>query len=420
MAWRLSLMHVCLLSAGEFPPDARIAAAGTALRAGGHAVTVCARGTGGPDHDIADGIDVRRLPDAELYSGPQGVLDGVRYALGFVQPAWVRAASEVDDELAIDVCCVTDLALLKTGLEVGERLDVPVVCDFPSATAAIETDEDARGGRLRRYARRVFHSPWRRNRLLEKRLHDVDKLTTTCEEARAEYVRETDIDPERVAVVRETVNADLAATVEPAHGLGFDVESAFVATVVAEGVEQESLETLVAAAARAADSAANLRILVVGDIGEGTLDDLERLARRKLAGGRIVFRTEDEDTAGYLAASDVCVLPECSHAADATVPRALFAALALGVPVVAHETPPLRRLLGLTGAGLCVQRDETAFTEALVELSGAERRAELGANGRAAVNGVLNRERDAERLRELYESLLTTPQPDITIPQADS
>lgn len=410
-------MHVCVLTAGAFPPNERIAQTGAALRAGGHAVTVCARGAGGPDHDIVNGIDVRRLPDESLYSGRQGALDGVRYALGFVQPAWVRAASEVDDEQAIDVCCVSDLALLKTGLQVGEHLDVPVVADLQSATAATRFD-DGRGGRLRRYARRVFHSPWRRNRLLAKRLPDVDRLVTTCEEARAEYVRETAIDPERVAVVRETADTGLRGTAERARGLGFDPEAAFVVTVFADGVRRESLETFIAAAARAADSAADLRVLVVGDI-EADREDLETLARQELAGGRITFRTED-DPAEHLAASDVCVLPERSQAPETTVPRAFFTALALGVPVLAHRTPPLQRLLELTGAGLCAKRDERALTEALVALSDSDWRAELSANARAATEGALNRERDAERLRELYESLLVTPEPDITVPQADS
>jgi glycosyltransferase involved in cell wall biosynthesis len=412
-------MHVCVLTAGAFPPNERIAQTGAALRAGGHAVTVCARGAGGPDHDIVNGIDVRRLPDESLYSGRQGALDGVRHAIQFIQPAWVRAASEVDDEQTIDVCCVSDLALLKTGLAVGDQLDVPVVGDFPSATATTRFD-DGRGGRLRRYARRVFHSPWRRTRLLAKRLPDVDRLVTTCEEARAEYVRETDIDPERVAVVRETADTGLHGTVERARGLGFDHEAAFVVTAIADGVRQETLETFVAAAARAADSAADLRVLVAGDIEEETLADLETLARQELAGGRITFRTEIENSSEYLAASDVCVLPERSQAPETTVPRAFFVALALGVPVLAHRTPPLQRLLELTGAGLCVQRDESALTEALVALSDPDWRAELSANARAAADGALNRERDAERLRELYESLRATPQPDITIPQADS
>jgi glycosyltransferase involved in cell wall biosynthesis len=411
-------MHVCMLTAGAFPPNERLAQTGAALRAGGHTVTVCARGTGGPDHDIIDGIDVRRLPDESLYSGFRGILDGVRYATGFVQPAWVRAASEVDDEQKIDVCCVGDLALLKTGLQVGDQLDVPVVADLPGATAATQAN-GSRGGRLRRYARRVFHSPWRRNRLLGERLPDVGRLVTTGEEARAEYVRETDIDPERVVVVRKTAAPELVATVETARGLGFDPDASFVVTAIADGVRPEALETFVAAAARVADSAADLRVLVVGDIEEETLDDLEQLARRKLAGGRVTFRTED-GPAEYLAASDVCVLPERSQAPETTVPRAFFTALALGVPVVAHRTPPLKRLLDRTGAGLCVQHDESALTEALVELADPDRQDAFGANARAATEGEFDSERDAERLHELYESLVAVPEPDIKIPQADS
>jgi glycosyltransferase involved in cell wall biosynthesis len=413
-------MHVCMLTAGAFPSDERLAQAGAALRAGGHAVTVCARGTGGPTEAIVDGIDVRRLPNDDLYSGPKGVLDGARYALSYVQPAWLRAASEVDDERAIDVCCVTDLDLLMTGQKIGAKLDVPVVADLPSAPAATAAAESERGGRLRQYARRVFHSSWRRGRLLGKRVPDVDRLVTTCEEARAEYVREKGIDPERVAVVRETVDSDLAARIEPADGFGFDPETAFVVTVVADGVSQESLETVVVAAARAADRAADLRVLIGGDIDEAALDDLERLARRRLAAGRISFRTEGGELADYLAASDVCVLPERSHATETTVPRAFFTALALGVPMVASGTPPLKRLLERTGAGLCVRHGTGALAGALSELADPNRQASLAANARVAAEGAFDSERDAETLRELYESVLTTPEPDVTVPRADS
>ncbi|EMA49510.1 glycosyltransferase [Halococcus thailandensis] len=413
-------MHVCMLTAGTFPSDERLTRTGAALRAGGHAVTVCARGTGGPTGAIVDGIDVRRLPDDDLYSGPKGILDGARYALSYVQPAWLRAASEIDDERSIDVCCVADLDLLKTGLKVGSKLGVPVVADLPSAPAATTPAESVRGGRLRQYARRVFHSPWRRDRTLGKRIPDVDRLVTTCEEARAEYVREREIDPERVAVVRNTVEPDLAAGTEPADGFGFDHEAAFVVTVAADGVSQESLETVVVAAARAADRAADLRVLIVGDLEEAALDDLERLARRRLAAGRVSFRTEDGKLASYLTASDVCVLPERSQATETTVPRAFFTALAFGVPVVAGETPPLKRLLERTGAGLCVRHGTGALAGALSELAGPDRRGELATNAQLAAEGAFDSERDADRLCELYESLLATPEPDVTVPRADS
>jgi glycosyltransferase involved in cell wall biosynthesis len=419
-------MHVCILAAGRFPPNERLEREADALREVGHAVTVCARGASGqPDREVLDGIDIRRIPDESLYAGFRGTLDGVRYALQFVHPAWVRAVSEVDEERAVDVCCVQDLSLVKTGLRIGNTLDVPVVCDLPSPTVAARAPAASRGGRVRRLARRVFHSPWRRNRLVTKALPNADRLVTTCEEARAEYVREIGVDARRVAVVRDTADASLGSTTETDHrdrGLAFDPEAAFVVTAVADDASKAELETLVEAAARAADETIDLRLVVVGDIGRETLDDLETLARRRLAGGRITFHTETDDTAEYVATSDVCVFPRASQASETTVPAELFKAMAMGVPVVVGDVAPLSRIVTRMNAGRVVPvADTEALAEALVALSDPDTAAELGANGRRAVERKFNWERDADRLQTVYESLGADLRSVVrTVPQADS
>jgi glycosyltransferase involved in cell wall biosynthesis len=400
-------MHVCILDDGRFPPNERLEREANALREAGHAVTVCARGTSGqPDREVLDGIDVRRIPDESLYAGFRGTLDGVRYALQFVHPAWLRAVSEVDEERAVDVCCVQDLSLVKTGLRIGNTFDVPVVCDLPSPTVA--TRAASRGGRVRRLARRVFHSPWRRNRLVTKSLPNADRLVTICEEARAEYVREIGVDARRVAVVQDTADASLVSTAETDHrdrGLAFDSESAFVVTAVADDAPKEELETVIEAAARAANETIDLRLVVVDDIGRETLDDLETLARRRLVGGRITFRTETDDTAEYVATSDVCVFPCASQASETTVPAELFKAMTMGVPVVVGDVAPLSRIVTRTNAGRVVPtEDGETLTEALVALADTETAAELGANGRRAVEREFNWERDADRLQAVYES----------------
>lgn len=401
-------MHVCMLSSERFPPNERIEREAKALREAGHAVTVVARGeSDDSDHEIVEGIDIRRIIDDSLYSGFRGKLDGARYAFQFVQPAWIRAVSEVDDERAIDVCCVQDLSLTKTGRRIGEKLDVPVVCDRPGNPTARAAAE-SRGGQFRGLARRVFHSPWRLGRL-ESNLSDVDQLVTTCEEARARYVREVGIDSRRVAVVRDT--ADPSISIETDHrarGLGFDPEEAFVVTIVADS-DSDELETFVEATARAADSAADLRVVLVGDLDEDTLSDLETLARRRLAGGRVTFRTETHRTTEYVAMSDVCVFPRASWTEEMTVPVEVFEAMALGVPVVSDATP-VSRVVTQTNAGYVVPSGESdALTDALVALSDPELAAEFGANGRSAVKREFDWERDADRLREVYESLLEEP-----------
>ena len=404
-------MHVCLLTAGRYPPNGRVRRHAEALHRAGHAVTVCARGVDEPDHELRGGIDIERVADDSLYTGARGVLDGVRYALQFVHPAWIRAASAVDDEEEIDVVCVFDLSLVKTGLALGERFDVPAVCDLPGPTAAVASDP-SRGGRLRGVARRLLQPRWRRGRLV-KRLTDADWLVTTCEEARAAYVRERDVDPRKLSVARDTVapsEADPATVSEVREELGFE-EDAFVVAALAEGSSRDSLETLVEAAARAADEAVSLRVVVVGDPGEETLDDLETLARRRLAGGRIRFRTEGDPT-DYVAASDACVFPSAPIGPETAVPAALYEAMAVGVPVVAPDTPPIRRVLAETEAGRVVDDGTGPLADALVALADTETRAEIGANGRHAAGTAYDPAIDAARLRRGYEWVRARPESD--------
>ena len=414
-------MHVCLLLAGTFPPDERTRNHATALREAGHTTTVVCRG--GPreaESETVDRIDVRRIPNETLYAGVQEKIDGAQYALRAIRPAWLRSVEEIDEERAIDACCAMDLRLVKTALQAGEAHDAPVVADLPGNPPALERQRNRTerwGDRLRnprKLARRLFLSPWRLGRLESGPLGDVDRLVTTCEEARARYVREVGIDPRRVAVVRDTA-ADPNAPIEiDDHGLGFDPGAAFVVIAFAGGdhgvpADPVDLETLVAAAARAADEAVDLHLVLVGDLDSATADDLETQAGRAVAGGRLTFRTatDPDRVPVYVAASDVCVFPaRSSSVTEAAMPPTAFRAMAMGVPVVATDVGPASRIVRRTNAGRVVPvGDREALTATLVALADPDTAAEHGSSGQRAVERRYHRERDATRLASLYESL---------------
>ena len=417
-------MHVCLLLAGTFPPDERTRNHAGALREAGHTATVVCRG--GPreaEHDTIDGIDVRRVPDETLYAGARGKLDGAQYALRAIQPAWLRAVGDVAAEHAIDACCAMDLRLVRTGLRAGDAHDVSVVADLPGNPPALERQRNRAegwGNRLRNprtLARRLFRSPWQLGRLETGSLGAVDRLVTTCEEARARYVRAVGIDPRRVTVVRDTA-ADPNAPIEiDDHGLGFDPGTAFVVTAFAgrdHGIPtgRADLETLVAAAARAADGAVDLHLVLVADLDPDAAADLETRARRAMAGGRLTVRTatDPDRVPAYVAASDVCVFPARSSAVTETaIPPTAFRAMAMGVPVVTTDVGPASRIVGRTDAGRVVSvGDREALTAALVALAEPDTAAGHGGNGQRAVERRYRRERDAARLASLYDSLMRT------------
>jgi len=414
-------MHVCLLLDGRFSADERARSHAVALHEAGHSVSIVCRGTPhDPDRESVDGIDVRRLPDETLYAGAKGKLDGIRYALRMIHPAWLRAVGEIADERAIDACGVADLRLVTTGLRVGDAQDVPVVADLPGNAPALERGHNRTDGWLdrlrspRKLARRLFHSSWRLGRLETGPLGAVDRLVTTCEEARARYVRAVGIDPERVSVVHDTALAQ--TTFETGghadRGLGFDPEAAFVVTAFADEGFDTDLEAVVTAAARAADEVATLQLVLVGDFDRETTDALETQARRELAGGRITFRTEtDPDRLpAHVVASDVCVFPTApSPVAETAIPSMLFRAMATGVPAVTTDVGPASQIVGETDAGRVVPvGDRESLTAALVGLTDPPTAAEHGANGRRAVERRYDAERDASRLTSIYESLSWT------------
>jgi glycosyltransferase involved in cell wall biosynthesis len=128
------------------------------------------------------------------------------------------------------------------------------------------------------------------------------------------------------------------------------------------------------------------------------------------AGGalpRVLMLREVEDMLALLGACDLCVLPAESLYAKMDLPLVLLEAMALGVPPVVADQPPLCELAH-PGAGLTVPpRDPQALARAIRDLtSNPERLGELGAGARAAARRHYSIDAVSRRYETLYEELL--------------
>jgi glycosyltransferase involved in cell wall biosynthesis len=85
-----------------------------------------------------------------------------------------------------------------------------------------------------------------------------------------------------------------------------------------------------------------------------------------------------------------------------------FEYMTAGIPVLCSDFPTWRALMERTGAGLCVDPDDThAVREALEYLTrNPERAAAMGENGRRAVAELYNWDVEAKRLLDMYAGLL--------------
>lgn len=139
--------------------------------------------------------------------------------------------------------------------------------------------------------------------------------------------------------------------------------------------------------------------------------EIEAEIRQMLGTGgalpRVLMLREVGDMLALLGACDLCVLPAESLYAKMDLPLVLLEAMALGVPPVVADRPPLRELAH-PGAGVTVPpRDPRALARAIRDLTSSPGRlAELGAGARAAARRHYAIEEVSRRHEMLYEELL--------------
>ncbi len=123
--------------------------------------------------------------------------------------------------------------------------------------------------------------------------------------------------------------------------------------------------------------------------------------------GQVRMLGEVDRMLDLLAASDLCVLPAESLYAKMDLPLVLLEALALGVPLVVSDRPPLSELLQ-DDVGLAVPpQDPGALARAVCRILGDPgRKRALAENARAAAEARYDIRRVSRQHEALYDDLL--------------
>ncbi|MBI3329049.1 MAG: glycosyltransferase family 4 protein [Nitrospinae bacterium] len=181
-------------------------------------------------------------------------------------------------------------------------------------------------------------------------------------------------------------------------------QSARVVTKVAHNREWKGYEIFLQAAAVVARAEPSAFFLGVGK-GTGQSRPLEQLGEELHLGDRVRWVGFREDVPQILAASDICV-----HAATAGegLTGAVREALAMGKPVVVTDVGGNRELVRDGETGLLVPpRDPQRLAEGILALlHNRERAAAMGWVGRQHVEQHFAHDAKAERIEQLYLTIL--------------
>lgn len=258
--------------------------------------------------------------------------------------------------------------------------------------------------RLRVVAHRRIASPMRRNPLTRWKysVKRIAAYVAVSESAKAPLV-EFGIPQEKIRLIPSGVDLERIRPPEDRNGLRRELgleEGTWIGTVTALN-PKKNLQTFLRAAARIARELPGARFLVVGEGSErGALEDL---ARSLLLGReRLRFAAYQEEAWRFAAALDVFVF--CSLLEGS--PGALKEAMALGVPVVAGNSPGTSEIVA-DGTGVLVPAAEPdVYADAILHVLGhAPWAREMAARGAERVRSRFSMHQMIERTAALDREL---------------
>lgn len=397
----------------EYPWDIRASKFCRSLTAAGHDVHMVARnGRRRPGREAREEATVHRL---RPWPALPRRLDDLLMFPAFVNPRWYRRIRDVVTGEATDLIICRDLPLAPLGLVVAKRFGVPCLVDFAENYPAMLRDNG-----FRSLAARPWNILVRNPKLasLVERwvLGRADHLFVVVEEALQHYVGRG-VERDRITVVSNTPErgkpeifpSEGPSTVHPAtegHRRPFRL-------VYLGGLEHaRGLGTVLRALdiLRGSSTAGNRRFHL-DVIGRGESEErLHRLARELDLQSTVEFHgwVELRDALTLSARSHVGLVPhEVTEHTSTTVPNKLFDYMALGLPSVASNAPPLRRIIEETGAGRVFEDgDPQSLARVLGELaSDPVMWYDMRTRALAASKDRYNWERDQQRLLETVQEL---------------
>ncbi len=391
---------------GDWPWRAtRVAKETRSLASAGHRVVLISRNDRCQVRvEEAPWMTVRRLPFVRVRA--------LNRLINFpfpVNPVWFFSILGTATDCRADHILVRDLPLALTALAVGRRLGIPVAYDM--AEVYPEFLRDRVEFNRASWSDRIVRSPGAAARVERAVLRRADKIIVVSDESR-ERCLGLGVARDRVIQVGNTpddLEAIRAARRDPARDRPeFDQ---FVLLFVGILMWDRGVADAVRALPAIRAAFPKTRLIVVGDGDERR--GIERLIAERGLGScvELLGWREHASLPARSATADIelaLAVSSPGHAtcAKITLANKLFDYMAAGLPIVASDLPPMRRVLHETQAGVLFEPGDqaslAAATVALLRDHAMRRR--LADNGRRAATEKYNWREDEKRLLEIFET----------------
>lgn len=394
-------MKILYVWDADYPWDVRVEKICRSLMDGGHEVHIASRNLKrNPIYEEDQGLYIHRM---RIWQNNR-----LNYACSFpafFSPFWKRFLDSIIVGNHIDLIIVRDLPMAIAGIWAGKRYGIPVIFDMAEDYVAMVRDI----WRARKFQgfNLVVRNPYLAGMVERYALPRFDHVLVVVDEAKDVAVRAGAL-LENISVVGNTPQLSETKRVSggeqnlPEQLVQF--KDHYIA-VYTGGVQLgRGLQVVFEAIPKIVEKMPDFLFVIIGTgYAVGQLKDMVR----NIGIEKHVYWAGWVDHAKiyqFLRASDVGIIPHYRSAhVDTTVPNKIFDYMACKLPVIASDSPPMKRIVEQTGAGLVFESgNSNELAQTLIQLYSSHE--DYGKRGHAAVCKEYNWTIDKKRLMDIVEN----------------
>jgi glycosyltransferase involved in cell wall biosynthesis len=383
----------------DYPWDIRVEKICNSLAENGFNVHIAARNLKKlPTYEMINKLHVHRLkPIRSEY---------LNYIISFplfFSPYWKKMINRIIEEQKIDIIIVRDLPMAAAGIWAGEKYKIPVIFDMAEDYCAMiqEIWKHKKFHGFNLIVRNPYFAKIIQNYVLKK----FDHIMVVVEEAK-NLIIEKGVDKCDITVIGNTPLLDLNINCNATLNNHVDIIKNRYSIIYTGGITFDRGIPVVLNAISLINKKINDILFVM--VGKGNYiqeinDIIDKKGLQKWV--LIVGWVDHEVLYEYIKACKLGIIPHyVTDHIKTTIPNKLFDYMACGIPVIASDAPPMRRIILEEGCGKIFNSgDSIELSDAI--LSVYESDMDYGANGKQAILNKYNWREDEKRLIRLIKNI---------------
>ncbi|MFT7035750.1 MAG: glycosyltransferase involved in cell wall biosynthesis [Cyclobacteriaceae bacterium] len=396
-------MKIAMFLDQSFPPDSRVENEAFSLTRAGHEVHLFSleRYSSRPKREIWNGIEVHRFEISNLTYR----LSALAYTVPFYHQSIRNSIITFIELVKPDVLHIHDMLIAKAVFKANAGYKIRTVLDLHENRPEIMQFYP----HLKKFPGKYLIKPLDWNKWQKRLMQMADHIILVTEEAKEVAVQEEGIDPSKINVVPNSIEAKIYYQYKLKSEIQDRFKDHFNIVYVGDTGLRRGTDTSIQALALLVAKMPDAQLILVGKSTED--NQLKELATALGVDDKVAFEGWQDVSLfpSYIAAANVCISPlHRNKHHDTTFANKIFQYMAGAKPLLVSDCPPQIRVVNQANCGLVFQAENAKdMAVKLLQLyTKKENAINLGVNGKSALDKQFDWSITSKGLIELYSNML--------------